>query len=164
MIALLQNPEFWVGVGFILFTLVLVRFKVPGMIIGALDSRAQKIQSQLDEATHLRDEAQALLAQIKTQREETERTAAKMLETAKTEALRLQAEAKVKLDEQIERRALLAERKIATAEAQAAAEVKSAAADLAADTAERILAARLVAAAGDPLIDAAISDLGSKLQ
>ena len=87
-----------------------------------------------------------------------------MLENARSEALRLQAEAKVNLDEQIERRARLAERKIATAEAQAAAQVKAAAAELAAETAERVLAARLTSASSDPLIDAAISDLGAKLQ
>lgn len=164
MLALLQNAEFWVGVAFVLFVLLLVRFKVPGMILGALDARGQKIQAQLDEATHLREEAQTLLAQIRTQREETERSAAAMLENARAEAQRLQAEAKANLDEQIERRARLAERKIATAEAQAAAQVKAAAAELAAETAERVLAARLNTAGADPLIDAAIADLGAKLQ
>jgi F-type H+-transporting ATPase subunit b len=58
----------------------------------------------------------------------------------------------------------MAERKIAQAEAQAAADVKSAAVDLAAQAAERILVARLASGASDGLIDAAIGQIGTKLQ
>ena len=61
-------------------------------------------------------------------------------------------------------RAALAERKIASAEAQAAADVKAVAADLAAQAAEQILAARLASAKTDPSVDAAISTLAARLQ
>jgi F-type H+-transporting ATPase subunit b len=162
--ALLQNPEFWVGVAFLAFIGLLWRFGAFAAIGGALDSRGQKIQAQLDEATQLRQEAETLLAQIKVQHEESERSAAALMENARNESVRLQAEAKVKLEEQIQRRAALAERKIATAESQATAEVKAAAADLATQTAERVLAARLAIQVSDPLVDAAIGDLRIKLQ
>ena len=162
--ALLHNPEFWVGVAFLTFTALLWRFGVFKALGGALDSRGQKIQAQLDEATQLRQEAETLLAQIKVQHEESERTAAALMENARNEAVRMQAEAKTRLEEQIQRRAALAERKIATAESQATADVKAAAADLAAQTAERVLAARLATSASDPLVDAAIGDLRTKLQ
>ena len=76
----------------------------------------------------------------------------------------MQAEAQVRLAEQIERRGQLAERRIATAEAQAAAEVKAAAGELAAQMAEQVLAARIAGAKSDPLIDAAIGQLAGKLQ
>ena len=58
----------------------------------------------------------------------------------------------------------MAERRIATAEAQAAAEVKAAAGELAAQMAETVLTARLVGAKSDPLIDSAIGQLAGKLQ
>jgi F-type H+-transporting ATPase subunit b len=58
----------------------------------------------------------------------------------------------------------MAERKIAQAEAQAAADVKSAAVDLAAQAAERILVARLAVGGSDGLVDAAIGQIGAKLQ
>ncbi|MGZ5948399.1 MAG: ATP F0F1 synthase subunit B, partial [Caulobacteraceae bacterium] len=83
---------------------------------------------------------------------------------AQEDAKRLQVESKVKLEEQIKRRAELAERKIANAEAQAQAEVKAAAADLAAQLAEQVLVKRLAGATGDPLVDAAIGQMGAKLQ
>ena len=133
---LLKDAEFWVGIALLIFIGLLVYLKVPGAAAKALDSRAAKIQAELDEAKRLREEAQALLAQIKNQREDAERTAAEMLANAELEAKRLEVEAEAKLKEQIKRRAELAERKIANAEAAAAAEVKAAAADLAAAIAE----------------------------
>ena len=57
----------------------------------------------------------------------------------------------------------MAERRIAQAEAQAAAEVKAAAADRAIAAAERILAARLAAGGDDPLIDQAVSQIATRL-
>ncbi|MBI1684557.1 F0F1 ATP synthase subunit B [Caulobacter hibisci] len=159
-----SNPEFWVLVALVVFFGLLVVLKVlPGALFGALDGYAAKIQAELDEAQKLREEAQALLAEVKAQREESERQASAMLEAAKSDAIRLAAEAKEKLEEQIKRRAELAERKIAQAEAQAAADVKAAAVDLAAQAAEAVLLAR-VGTGTDPLLDSAIGQISGKLQ
>jgi len=162
---LLLDAHFWVGVAFVCFLLLMIRVGVHKLAWNALGESGRKVRAQLDEAEALRTEAQALLDQIKTQREEAERQAAAMLAAAKDEAKRLQAEAKTKLAEQIARRGELAERKIATAEAQAAAEVKAAAADLAAQIAEQVLVARLAGTRSDPLIDGALKQLtATKLQ
>jgi F-type H+-transporting ATPase subunit b len=161
---ILTDAHFWVGVALVVFIVILVMVGVPGMAMKAIDARGVKVQAQLDEANRLREEAQALLADIKAQREQAERHAAEVLANARDEARRLQADAQVKLAEQIERRGQLAERRIATAEAQAAAEVKAAAADLASQLAEDILKARLAGATSDPLVDQAIGQISSKLQ
>jgi F-type H+-transporting ATPase subunit b len=161
----LANPELWVLVGLAAFIGLLIWLKVlPGALFKALDSHAEKIKAELDEAHQLREEAQALLAEVKAQRDEAERQAAGMIEAAKVDAALIASEAKAKLEEQITRRAEMAERKIAQAEAQAAADVKSAAVDLAAQAAEQILVARLASGASDGLVDAAISQIGTKLQ
>ena len=57
----------------------------------------------------------------------------------------------------------MAERRIASAEAQATAEVKAAAADVAARAAETILASRIAGAKSDPLLDDAIAQIGTRL-
>jgi F-type H+-transporting ATPase subunit b len=158
------DAETWVLVGLIIFFAALIWAKVPGMAVKALDARADAIRAELDEALRLRQEAQALLASIKTQREEAERLAAEMIANAQADSQRLAAEAAVKLEEQIKRRQLMAERKIATAEAQAAADVKAAAGELAAQIAEQVLAARLQGLASDPLIDRAVGQMAGKLQ
>jgi F-type H+-transporting ATPase subunit b len=163
----LLNPgtaHFWEAFGLLVFIGVLFWLKAPGMALKALDDRGHRIQAQLDEATKLRQEAERLLADIKTQREAAEQHAAEIVKLAQEEAARLAEDSRVKLEEQIKRRGEMAERRIALAESQAAAEVKAAAADLAAQTAEAVLAARLAAAKADPLIDAAVAQVATKLQ
>ncbi len=164
IVARLQDNHFWVGVAFTLLVVILVRLGVPGMAAKALDARAKVIQDQLDEAARIREEATALLADIQKQKAETEKMSAEMLANAKAEARRLEKDAGEKLAEQIKRRGEMAERKIATAEAQATAEVKAAAADLAASLAQNVLAARIAGAKTDPLVDAAVKDMAGKLQ
>ena len=160
---LLQEAHTWELIGLVIFVGALIWLKVPGMALSALDARASKIQNQLDEARKLREEAEALLAQIRTQREDAERQAAELIEVAKAEAARLAAEARTRLEEDVARRRALAERHIALAETQAAAEVKAAAVDLAAETAEKILAGRLAGAQSDPLVDQGLAKLAERL-
>lgn len=160
----LVTPEFWVLVAVLIFLGLLVYLKVPAAMARALDARAERIQAELDEAQNLRAEAERLLGEIKAQREETERLAADMLAQAKEDAERMRKDAAVKLEEQIVRRTEMAERKIATAEAQAMADVKAAAAELAAEAARTVLVGRLAASTTDPLVDKAIGQMASKLQ
>ena len=58
----------------------------------------------------------------------------------------------------------MAERKIAVAEAQAAAEVKAAAAELAAQAAEAVLTQRITGATTDPLIDEGLAKIAQRFQ
>jgi len=161
---LLTDAHFWVGLALVVFVGILAYVGVPRLAMGALDAKAARVQAQLDEATQLREEAQALLARIQADREASEKLAAEMLANAEAQAKRMQADAQAQLAEQLQRRGQLAERRIATAEAQAAAEVKAAAGELAAQMAEQVLAARLAGAKSDPLVDSAIAQLAGKLQ
>lgn len=65
---LLHDPEFWVGVGFVLVLLLLAWKGVPGMVGKMLDQRAQVIAAELEEARRLRAEAAALLADYQKRR------------------------------------------------------------------------------------------------
>ena len=161
---LLLDEHFWVGVAFVVLIAILVMAGVHRLAWKALGDAGAKVQSQLDEAESLRKEAQDLLARIQADKAAADKLSAEVLANAREEARRLQADAQVKLAEQIERRGQMAERRIAQAEAQAAADVKAAAADLAAQMAEQVLAARLSGAKTDPLVDQAIGQLAGKLQ
>lgn len=159
----LSNPELWVAVALVLFFIVAWRMGAFRTVGAALDAKAAKIQSDLDEAARLRTEAQAMLEKLRGERVEAEAQAKAMLKAAEEEAERLQVEAEQRLAESIARREALAERRIAQAETQATAEVKAAAAEQAAAAAERILAARLAGGSPDPLIDQAIGQIGTRL-
>lgn len=157
------DAEFWVLVALVAFFGVLVWLKVPKAATKALDDKAAAIQSELDEAQRLREEAQALLDSLRAKKAEAERQGAEMLAAAQVEAKAFAAEAKAKLEESLKRREALAERRIAQAEASAAAEVKAAAADLAAEAAEALLVDRLKGKKSDPLVDRAVTQLAGKL-
>ena len=161
---LLQDAEFWVGIAFVLFLGIMVWLKVPGMVAGALDAKAEQIRAELAEAERLRKEAENLLASIRARREAAETQAAELLASAEVEARQLEADAHARLEEQIRRRGQIAEAKIAQAESQAAAEVKAAAAEMAIAAASTLLARRAAGLKSDPMVDQAMDDLSAKLQ
>ena len=71
---MLEKDATWVAIGFVMFILLLVYFKVPGQITKILDSRAQKINDELEEAKKLREEAQTVLAEFQKKNKEAEKT------------------------------------------------------------------------------------------
>ena len=56
---------------------------MPGQITKILDSRAQKINDELEEAKKLRKEAQTVLAEFQKKNKEAEKTAKTIIEDAK---------------------------------------------------------------------------------
>lgn len=133
------SSEFWVLVPVLLF-LALVAWKGGFKALGSgLDKRADAIRDELDEARRLREEAQTLLASYQRQQAEAEELAEDIVERARRDAEAMAIKARSDLAERLERRAAQAEAKIASAEAQALADVKARAADLAVDTAEALI-------------------------
>ncbi len=159
---MLESAEFWVAVAFIAF--VAGVFK-PGRkaILGALDRRAMKIQSEIDEATRLREEAQAVLAAYQRKQREAAEETEEMLEYAKEEAELLRKRTLSELEEALGRRQQQALDHIAQAEAEAAQEVRNRAVDIAVAATMRILEENLDAKRGNDLIKAAIEELPKKL-
>jgi F-type H+-transporting ATPase subunit b len=160
---MLNTPEIWVAIGFVIFLGILVYVGVPGMLTKALDDRAKRVQAELDEARRLKDEAQKLLAEYQSKQKKAEAEAAGIIEGAKAEAERIAAEAKGKMEEFVARRTKMAETKIAQAEAQAVADVRAAAADAAVAAAEKILTDTVKGKVADDLIARGIGDVKSKL-
>jgi F-type H+-transporting ATPase subunit b len=158
-----EDPEFWVALAFVIFIGILIKFGVPKLVFSSLDDRSDRIKQALDEAQRLRSEAQAVLTQYQTKREEAEKEAQAIIVGARVEAERLAGEAKGKVEEFIARRTKMAESKIAQAEAQALADVRSAAADASVAAAEKILKQSTVGAAAENLIAKGISDVRAKL-
>jgi F-type H+-transporting ATPase subunit b len=163
MMALLQAPETWVAVAFLLFLAVLFYAGAHRKAIDALDQRSARIKADLDEARRLRDEAAALLAEYRRKQGEAEREAQAIVAEAKAEAERLAAESRSKMEEFLARRTKLAETKIGQAEAQALADVRAAAADAAVSAAESILRTTAKGKVADDLIVRGIADVKAKL-
>lgn len=157
------DATFFAFVGLILFFVLIVYLKVPGMVTRALDERAGKITQELAEAKRLREEAQQVLAEYQRKRKEAEADAAGIIATAEREAAALTAEAKQKTEEFVARRTALSEQKIKQAEDEAISAVRAAAVDLAVAAAEKLLAERTDGAVRASLFDASIGQVKSRL-
>lgn len=159
----LTNSDFVVTIAFLLFIGVLVYFKVPAMLNGMLDNRAENIRKELDEAKALREEAQTVLAEFERKQKDVAEQADRIVAQAKEEAELAAVQAKADLEAAIARRLQTAEEQIASAEAQAVREVKDRAVSVAVAAAGQILAQQTDAARGAALIDESIETVGAKL-
>ncbi|MFL4469898.1 F0F1 ATP synthase subunit B [Tateyamaria armeniaca] len=159
----LANTDFIVLIAFILFIGVLVYFKVPGMLSKMLDDRSSGIQSELDEARALRDEAQTLLASYERKHKEVQDQADRIVAQAKADAEAAADQARSDLERSIERRIASAEDQIASAQAGAIKEVRDQAIVVAVAAAREVIAEQMTAADANKLVDDAISQVDAKL-
>lgn len=160
---LLMEAEFWVAVAFVLFFAILAYAGAHKFILNTLDQRSARIKAELDEARRLKDEAQALLAEYRRKTANAQQEADGIIEGAKAEAERIAQEAHTRLEDFVARRTKMAETKIAQAEAQALADVRSAAAEAATSAAEKILVQSARGKVADALIAQGIEDVRKKL-
>jgi F-type H+-transporting ATPase subunit b len=156
------DAAFWATISLLVFLGVVIYLKVPGMIGKALDGRIKAIEGELAEAERLRQEAKFLLEEYEAKRQAATTEAEGIVAAAREEAFRLTAEAKTSLETLITRRTKAVEDKIAQAESQAIAEVRARSADVAVEAA-RVLLTKQMSQKGGALIDAAIKDVGTKL-
>lgn len=155
--------EFWVGIAFVVFLLILLWYRVPALVAKSLDDRALAIRKELDEARRLREEAQALLADYQKKHRNVGQEADAIIDLARREAEALAHETRVGLKESLERRTKRAEEKIGRAEAQAVDEVRGSAIEAAVAAAERILREKMAGTGGASLVDQSIRDLKGRL-
>ncbi|WP_137702529.1 F0F1 ATP synthase subunit B [Marimonas lutisalis] len=159
----LANTNFVVLIAFLLFIAVLVYLKVPGLLSGMLDKRAEGIQAELDEARKLREEAQSVLASYERKQKEVAEQSERIIAHAREEAELAAEQAKEDLKKSIARRLAAAEDQIASAQASAVRDVRDQAIAIAVGAAQDLIAKNMTAADGNKLIDDAISEVEAKL-
>ena len=159
----LSNTDFIVAIAFLIFVGILVYFKVPSLLAGLLDKRAEGIQSELDEARALREEAQSILASYERKQLEVQEQADRIVAQAKESATEAAEQAKKDLAVSIERRVQAAQDQIASAEQGAVKQVRDEAARIAVAAAGQVVAKEMSAAKSGSLIDDAIKVVEAKL-
>jgi len=144
------EAEFWVAVAFVIFVAVLGYFRAHKLLLKSIDDRRERIKAEFDEARRLKAEAEALLATYRRKQQEAEHEAQAIV-------------AGTKIEEFVVRRTKMAESKIAQAEAQALADVRSAAAEVAVAAAKTILTRTVKDKVADDLLAKGIADFKGKL-
>lgn len=157
------EPETWVAIAFVLLFVLFGYLGIHRTVLKALDHRAERIKAELDEARRLKEDAAKLLAEYKSKRSSAEREAEEIIANAKAEAERIGVEAKAKMEDFVVRRTKSAESKIALAEAQALADVRSAAANAAVTAASMILSQSVKGSVADDLLAKGIAEVRAKL-
>ncbi len=136
----------------------------PKMVAGLLDARAAAISAELAEARRLREEAETVLATLKTKAAGADREAQSIVRRGEGGSRALRRRRACWLSASRSRAApRSAQDKIAQAETAAMSEIRQLAADAAAAAAERLIAARLDETRAAAMIETSIKSLGSKL-
>ncbi|WP_460275593.1 F0F1 ATP synthase subunit B [Celeribacter sp. ULVN23_4] len=159
----LSNTNLIVLLGFLVFIGILVWKKVPGLIGGMLDQRAEGIKKELDEARALREEAQSILASYERKQREVQEQADAIVAQAKKDAEVAAEKAKEALKSSIARRLAAAQEQIEAAEAAAVREVRDTAISVAVAAASDVISKKMSATEANSLIDASIDEVAAKL-
>jgi len=159
----LGNTDFTVLIAFLLFVGVLVYFKVPALLAGLLDKRAERIQGDLETARRLRDEAKALVASYDRKLREANEQVARIVQGAQVDAKAAAEAAKADLARSIARKLQAAEEQIAAAETAVIRDVRERAIAVAVAAAGDILAKQMTAESAGSMLDASIAEVGQRL-
>jgi F-type H+-transporting ATPase subunit b len=156
------GPPQWIAVAMLVVFAILIWKRVPALIGAALDNKIAGIRDQLDEAAKLRGEAEALKAEYEAKAAQADAEAATVIARARTEADGILRQAESDAAALVERRARMAEDKIAAAERAALDAVRAKAASVATAAAEALIRDKLDAGADKAMVDATIAGLGKR--
>lgn len=159
----LGNTNFIVLLAFILFLVVLAYFKIPALLGGMLDKRAEGIRDELDEAKKLREDAQALLASYERKQREVQDQSARIVEHAKEEAKLAAEQARAEMEKSVARRLAAATDQIKSAQDAAVKDVRDSAISVAVAAARTVVSNQMTDKDGDALIASAIKEVDAKL-
>jgi len=157
--ALYMDASMWVALAMVVVLVILAWKRVPTAIGKSLDAKIATIRAQLDEATALRTEAEALKAEYEAKARAADADAAAMVERAHAEAKGIIAKAGTDAEALVARREAMAEAKIAAEERAAIDELRATTARAATAAATSLIAERNDAASDAKLVDQAIAGL-----
>ena len=158
-----SDSKTWVAISFFVFFIVFGK-KLWAPLAALLDSRADLVRAELEEAARLRREAENMLREAQHQRDRALEDAQRLVAGAQAEAERLAVAAAQDAETATRRREQMALDRIAAAEKAAADQVRLTAADLATTAAREVIAEGLSPGADATLIDTAIRQLPAALR
>ncbi|MDE2648409.1 MAG: F0F1 ATP synthase subunit B [Paracoccaceae bacterium] len=159
----LKNTDFIVSLSFALFVGILLYLKVPNLLAGLLDKRADGIRTELDEAKKLREEAQTLLASYERKQKEIAEQAERIIKNAKEEAKAVAAQAQKDLEISIERRMQAAVEQLESAEVAAILEIRDTAISVAIAVASEVIQNHSKEVDQDKFLEESILEVSKKL-
>ncbi|MCX8502282.1 MAG: hypothetical protein ORO03_11455, partial [Alphaproteobacteria bacterium] len=122
MNAIIHNPEAWIALAFVLFVILLWK-PAKKAILGKVDEHIAKINSQLQEAEKLHQEAKNALAEAQLRQAKMFQLTADLQAEAERDIEEMKAKAMVEINQIIANRRAESDARISRAEATAEAEI-----------------------------------------
>ena len=126
----LDNTDFVVLISFLIFVGVLIYFKVPSIVGAFLDKRSNDIQSEIEKAGEILEEAKKILSSIEADHKRTSETIGQMVETARSRAGEEEEKAKKNIEELMKNKLISAEGQVMSNERKILDEIEDRAIDL----------------------------------
>ena len=126
----LDNTDFVVLISFLVFVGVLIYFKVPSIVGAFLDKRSNDIQSEIEKAGEILEEAKKILSSIEADHIRTSETIGQMIETARSRAGEEEEKAKKNIEELMKNKLISAEGQVMSNERKILEEIEDRAIDL----------------------------------
>ena len=155
-----ENPEFWVGLAFVLVVLMLAR-PIGRILNLMLNKRIEAIADRITEAQKLNEDAQKLLAEYEKKYLNAEKEAKNILRKSEREIELIKDERLKKLEAEMDMKQKEAEQRIKTAQESAVKEVTALASEMTIKALKEVLAKSLDKKSQDQLIDESIKTISN---
>ena len=160
----LDNTDFVVLISFLIFVGVLIYFKVPSIVGAFLDKRSNDIQSEIEKAGEILEEAKKILSSIEADHKRTSETIGQMVETARSRAGEEEEKAKKNIEELMKNKLISAEGQVMSNERKILEEIEDRAIDLSIEKVKVKLSQSLSSSDYDNQFDASIQSIENGLK
>jgi F-type H+-transporting ATPase subunit b len=160
----LDNTDFVVLISFLIFVGVLIYFKVPSIVGAFLDKRSNDIQSEIEKAGEILEEAKKILSSIEADHKRTSETIGQMVETARSRAGEEEEKAKKNIEELRRNKLISAEGQVMSNERKILEEIEGRAIDLSIEKVKVKLSQSLSSSDYDNQFDASIQSIEKGLK
>ena len=160
----LDNTDFVVLISFLIFVGVLIYFKVPSIVGAFLDKRSNDIQSEIEKAGEILEEAKKILSSIEADHMRTSETIGQMVETARSRAGEEEEKAKKNIEELMKNKLISAEGQVMSNERKILEEIEDRAIDLSIEKVKVKLSQSLSSSDYDNQFDASIQSIEKGLK
>ena len=160
----LDNTDFVVLISFLIFVGILIYFKVPSIVGAFLDKRSNDIQSEIEKAGEILEEAKKILSSLEADHIRTSETIGQMVETARSRAGEEEEKAKKNIEELMKNKLISAEGQVMSNERKILEEIEDRAIDLSIEKVKVKLSQSLSSSDYDNQFDASIQSIEKGLK
>ena len=136
---MILDATFWVTISFFIFIGILIYFKVPQKVVGALNQNITNIKDQINEAEKLKEDAKNILAEHEKKISSSKNEVRKMIDKANDEAEKNVIKTNQEFHKLMENRKKNAEERIKQLKNQAMKDIKNASVKIAIETVEKLI-------------------------